>query len=346
MMSVNPSQSREFVDVKISPSELSDVQFFRYRKRGVGKLVEYIQVRLPDNRLVMLFDNVSKSQFISKLGGKVSEIRSIYDYNERNAMLSELAKARDEPIIMRLVKGSGSDWHCYAVVTEQFTEVKHVELYQIVENRLKELGYEITSRTEMRTSLRVWRTYMLNSNLDNIPGDIINIGIRVANSVKGTSSIIIYPCWVRLACSNGMTSSEGFWKQASVHKGNKSLILDSVVENLDEALSASFGIMNYVKLSRKIMLSRPEQIALINEISSRWGFPAYIRQSFISRSTREPSNLWGLVNALTYVSSHDDVPVNSKLTIEQAAHSLLVGGKPGIDKLLNSLSSPLSRGAL
>lgn len=332
------SQGQEFADVKVSPSELREVQFYRYRKSGIGMLVEYIRAVTPDGREVFLFDTVSKNQLVTRIGGKISELRRIYNYNERNQLLQQLVSVRSEPVILRLVRSNGH-WHCYAVVTDKFTEVSHVELYSIVENELKERGLAWTDVRELRTDRRVWRTYMFERNIGQKVGDIIQVGLRVANSCKATSSVIFYPFWKRLVCLNGMTSSKGVWRPATTHVGEKANILHSVGVTLTEALNQAFGFETLIMRAQKIVLRDDEISLLVREVSSRRGFAEYVQRSISCRVQKEDKTLWGLVNAFTYVSSHDVKPEQSKLAIEQSAHSLLVGGEPMVKELLASKPS-------
>lgn len=79
---------KEFKDIKISPAELQEVQFYRYRKTGYGRLLEYIRLVLPNGEEAQIHDITSKNQFVSRMGLKISELRRIWDYNERNDALS------------------------------------------------------------------------------------------------------------------------------------------------------------------------------------------------------------------------------------------------------------------
>ena len=329
------NQGQEFADIKVSPSELRDMQFFRFRKAGVGRLVEYIRAVTPDGREVLLLDNVSKNQMVSRIGGKISELRRIYDYNQRNQLLQQLAVGRSEPVILRLVRSDGR-WVCYAVVTDKFTEVKHAELYAIVEDELHERGLAWTDVQDLRTDRRVWRTYMFERNVGQKVGDIIQVGLRVCNSVKATSSVIFYPFWKRLVCLNGMTSSRGVWKPATTHVGEKADILQSVKGTLTEALNQAFGFEHLVERAMSIKLEDKQIDLLVREVSVRRGFADYVQRSIRYRVQKEDKTLWGLVNAFTYVSSHEVKPEQSKLTIEQSAHSLLAGGEQMVRELLAS----------
>ena len=325
---------REFADVKVSPSELTGVQFYRYRERGTSRLIEYVRAVMPDGRVVLLFDTVSKNQFVSRIGGKISELRRIYDYNERNQLLQQFAKQRSEPVIFRLVRSNG-DWHCYAVVTDKFTEVSHVELYSIVENELTNRGIRWESVESLRTERRVWKTYLFENRIGASVGDVVQCGIRVANSCKATSSVIFFGFWKRLVCSNGMTSSKGVWRPSTTHRGEKSDILASVKNTLDDVIQQVFGFETLIVRAQKIVLRDDEISLLVREVSSRRGFAEYVQRSIRYRVQKEDKTLWGLVNAFTYVSSHDVKPEQSKLAIEQSAHSLLAGGEPMVRELLS-----------
>jgi len=340
---ISGAEKHEFADIEVSPSQLADVHFVRKRGQG-GRLVEYISAKAPDSRMVYFFDGVSKTQLVSRVGGKISELRRIYDYQKRDRVFTGLVTQRPEPVILRLVRSNGY-WHCYAVVTARFTEVGHAELYKMVENEFVARGLAWTGIEEFRTNRRVWRTYLFEKNIGAQVGgvqvgDIIQCGLRIANSCKATSSIIFYPFWKRLVCSNGLTSSKGIWKPATTHVGLKVDILQSVKQTLDEALNQAFGFDKLMQQAREIRLQTSEMELLVREVSVKRGFAEYVQRSIRYRLDKEDKTLWGLVNAFTYVSSHDVKPDQSKLVIEQAAHFLLKGG----EKLVREILTPSPAG--
>lgn len=323
----------EFKDELVVPSEIKQVNYFRKREAGVGRMIDYIRLVLPNDETVFLHDVVSKNQLVTRAGEKISELRAIRDYEVRNQILSDALKKRGEPLIFRLTKSNGF-WHCYAVVTKKFVEVTHVELYRMVEQELQTRGLTWVDTSEFRTSKRVWKTYIFEKQVGQKVGDTVQCGIRIANSCKATSSIIFYPFWMRLACTNGMTSSKGVWKPATVHKGNKLDILGSVKQTLEEALNQAFGFERLIVEARKVTIERDQMNLLVREISVKKGFAEYVQRYIGYRVEKEDKTLWGLVNAMTYVSSHEVKPEMSKLKIEQTAHSLLRGGEKMVRELL------------
>jgi hypothetical protein len=330
----------EFADIEVSPSQLRDAKFIRTRGFNTNyKMVEYFSVVLPDGREVRLYDTVSKTQLVSRAGGKISELRRIYQWDERDTAFRSLLAQRSEPVILRLARHNGT-WTCYAVVTSKFTEVRHSELYRIVESELTSRGMTWQEVTEFKTNRRVWRTYLFQRNVGVKVGDIVQVGMRVANSVKATSSIIFYPFWKRLVCSNGMTSSKGVWKPATTHTGLKVDILQSVKDTLTEALEQAFGFERLVERAMSIRLEDKQIDVLIREVSSRRGFADYVQRSIRYRMQSENKTLWGLANSFTWVSSHDKLPDQSKLVVEQSAHWLLAGGEETVRELTTPKPSP------
>jgi hypothetical protein len=326
-------QKPEFRDELVKPSEIRSVNFYHHRGYGTGRIIDYIQLVLPNGETVFLHDVTSKNQLVSRAGKKISELRGIRDYNARNQLLFAALKDRHEPLLFRLTRTDGN-WHCYAVTTEHFTEVTHVELYQLVENELVSRGIRWESTESLRTERRVWKTYLFEKRIGASLGDILQCGIRVANSCKATSSVIFYGFWKRLICSNGMTSSKGVWRPATTHRGEKSDILASVKDTLDEVIQQVFGFETLIERAQKIVLKDEEISLLVREVSVRRGFADYVQRSIRYRVQKEDKTLWGLVNAFTYVSSHEVKPEQSKLTIEQSAHSLLAGGEQMVRELL------------
>lgn len=324
---------KEFKDFTVSPSELQDVQFFRYRK-GHGRLLEYIVFKLPNGDEAQIHDVTGKNQFVSRMGLKISELRRIWDYTERNQKLGLACVHRSDPIVIRAVRENGT-WFAYAVVTEKFTEVKHYEVWKIVEEELEKKAMAIDEIHEFRTNRRVWKTYLLESRRGEKVGDIVQIGLRVCNSIKGTSSVIIYPFWKRLSCMNGMTSSEGVWKPATTHTGEKMDILASVRTTLQEALDQAFGIEQLMAHAMKVKIEQDKKVQLLEMVAFRKSFSQTAKYYMKIQINREHNTLWGFVNALTYVSSHQKFSENVKLRIEQVAHSLLRGGDKLVEEYLN-----------
>jgi phage gpG-like protein len=336
----NPtSHPSEFVDLKVSPSvDLKNAQFFRYRKSGygrTGKLVEYIQIEHNDGKRIYLFDVVSKNQFVSRLGLKISEIRGIYDYNERNQVLNTALNGRAEPVLMRLVKSNGY-WNCYAVVTEKFTEVKYSELYRIVENELNRMAINVVETSEFRTPRRVWKTYVFEKRAVNKVGEVIQAGLRVVNSIKGTSSICFYPYWLRLVCTNGMTSSKGIWKQATTHKGQKADIMESVHQTLKESIDEAFGIEKLIEQALQVKLSDTEAMRLLKFVAYRKNLSQRATRLIQQRLSVDKGNMWNFVNAITYVSSHNADKMGQPviLSLEQTAHGLLREKEDSIRRMI------------
>jgi hypothetical protein len=131
-----------------------------------------------------------------------------------------------------------------------------------------------------------------------------------------------------------MTSSRGIWKPATTHVGEKTDILQSVKLTLTEALNQAFGFETLIERAQRIILKDEEISLLVREVSGRRGFAQYVQREIRYRVQREDKTLWGVVNAMTYVSSHSVKPEQSKLAIEQSAHSLLAGGEPMVRELL------------
>lgn len=334
------NQTPEFRDALIVPSEIRSVNFYHHRKVGLGQIVDYIQLVMPSGDTVFLHDVTSKNQLVSRAGLKISELRATRDYNARNQLLFDALKQRNEPLLFRLTRSNGY-WHCYAVTTEHFTEVTHAELYQLVENELVSRGLQWVSTESLRTERRVWKTYLFEKKVGAKVGDIIQCGVRVANSCKATSSVIFYGFWKRLVCSNGMTASKGCWNPATTHRGEKSDILSSVRSTLDEVLEQVFGFEQLVERAMSIRLEDKQIDVAIREISGRRGFADYVQRAIRFRMQSENKTLWGLVNSFTYVSSHQSgMPEQSKLVVEQSAHWILSGGEEAVRELTTPKPAP------
>jgi len=335
-------EGQEFKDFRISPSDVREVQFFRYRKRGFSnKLIEYIRLVLPSGEEAQLHDITSKNQFVSRLGLKISDLRKIYDYNERNALLGNACKGRTEPVIFRAVRNNGV-WFAYAVVTDRFTEVRHVEVWKIVESEIQKQGLVVQSISELRTPKRFWKTYLFESQIGRKVGDVIQVGLRVCNSVKGTSSVIIYPYWIRLACTNGMTSSQGVWKPATTHVGEKHDILQSVKFTLKEALEQAFGYEKLMAQAVDIKLDNATRLRLLKAVVWRKNFSQAAFHSIKLQLEQEHStSLWSFVNAITYTATHEVNGAQTSITMQQTAHSLLRGGHQSVDELIKSFEAEL-----
>lgn len=337
------ADGQQFRDFRISPSEIQRVNFWRYRKRGYGgKIIEYIQLALPNGEEAQLHDTTSKNQFVSRLGLKISELRRMCQdyynretsYVERNALILNACLKRTEPVIFRAVKNDGT-WFVYAVVTDKFTEIRHIEVWKIVESEIQTAGLTVESTSDFRTPKRVWKTYTFQSQIGKKVGDIIQVGLRVANSVKGTSSIIFYPFWKRLVCSNGMTSSQGVWKPATTHVGEKLDILQSVRQTLKEALEQAFGYEELMARALQIKIDEQTKFRLLEVVAKRKNFSQNAQYYIRAQLEKEHNtNLWNFVNAITYTATHNTSGTQVSLHLQQIAHSILKGGQEGVEELL------------
>jgi len=327
-------QNPEFAEVSLKLSELKDLNYFRYRKVGIGKLLDYIRAIVPDGRTVFFYDTTSKNQLVSRLGLRISELRRIDAYHERNRILAEAVSASTTTAILKMTKGSVG-WNVYAVVSNLFVNVYHAEIFKFVEKELSSLGLGVKEMTEFRTSQRLWRRFIFEMNAVSKIGEVIEAGIMVCNSLKGTSSIQVRSYWKRLSCENGMTSSKYYSASRVIHRGDRLKIMESVRQNIKSAVDEAYNVSVLVDKSRRVSVSHSEMSLIIRLISSKRGFAEYVQRSMLSRVMQEEANLWGLSNILTYVGSHEDVPFQSKLAIEQSAHSLLAGGEPMVRELLS-----------
>jgi hypothetical protein len=326
----------QFRDESIKPCELEEVSFFRYRKPPAYKLTEFIQFKLSDGSMVYLHDSVSKNQLISRINLHISDMRHIDDYAERNRIIRDAMKGREEPIILRMVKSGEDKWHCYAVVTPAFTEVRHSEVWRIVEEGLQIAGIHVIRTEDFQTPRRVWKTYIFEEQAVKKLGDVVRAGIRVCNSVKATSSICIYAFWERLVCSNGMTASKGHWHPATTHKGEKENIIESVRLTLKDAIDEAFGIEKLIEQAIQVKLSDVEAVRLLKFVAYRKNLSQRATKLISQRLSIDKGNLWQFINSITYIASHNGDKMSQPviLSLEQTAHGLLREKEDAIRRMI------------
>jgi hypothetical protein len=336
----NPtSHPSEFVDLKVSPSaDIKSSQFFRFRESGygrTGRLVEYITIEHNDGKIIKLYDSTSKNQWISRLGLKISELRGIYDYHERNQVLESALRSRSEPVLLRLVKSNGS-WNCYAVVTDEFINIYHSELFKMVSQEVSSMGIIIKETEDIRTPARLWRRFIFEKRAVNRIGETIEAVLMVCNSVKGTSSIQAKAYWKRLVCMNGMTSSKSYWSKKTLHRGSKEDVLESVRLTLKDAIDEAFGIEKLIEQALQVKLSDTEALRLLKFVAYRKNLSQRATKLISQRLSIDKGNLWQFINSITYIASHNGDKMSQPviLSLEQTAHGLLREKEDAIRRMI------------
>jgi len=300
------------VDLELKPDEIRDVKFYRRRKNG--RIREFIVLETADAPIYL--EKTAKTQFIKLLGLKLATIRENLD--RANELLFDAIKRRQEPLIFRCTEGEKM-MLAFAVVSPKYVVVRHGEIFQIVEDELKSMGYRVRSLGLLRTSRRVWKTYLLENLIigENI-GEPVAGGVRVANSVKGTSAVILYGFWQILVCDNGLMTNQGVWTR-TIHLGSRDRIIAAIRANVVEVIRKLSGLEFYIERAKSIRITEND----VNDVFETLGLSMRIRKMIRDRLDREDYTLWGLCQAFTWVASHERVSPDTQIRLEKYAYRLL-----------------------
>lgn len=309
--------SDKFTDKIIN--QIDSAEMFRYRDKKDGKLQKYTKL-IIDGQTFWLHKTV-ETQFYSHIGLKIRDLENIREYSERNKVIQENAKTLAVPIVLRMFTDDFGNQKIYAVVSTKFTHFGHKEVFGLAEETLKRLGIDYWEGEIIRTNSKIFKTYEFPKMIISpIRGDDIACGLRLTNSAKGLGSIGAYGYHRRLICSNGMTANKGTFLGGLRHIGDK-LRIQNQFQGMIEKAIATLDISEKIIEARKIGVVDTNVWHILNDMLQ---LSQYEIGNIINRFKNEEKNVWGLVNAITFIASRNITNIPTKqLMFQQKASKLL-----------------------
>jgi hypothetical protein len=133
-------------------------------------------------------------------------------------------------------------------------------------------------------------------------GDISHVGLDISTSSFGRSAIHLSPVIWRLACLNGMRSSERRGQLSFRHVGDKDRLRAGIAEAIPSALAHARGLMTqWQRAVTHIVEDVAKQIEEMRELTNpeKKAFEEELKREAQRAALPEHTSLYSLVNALT-----------------------------------------------
>ena len=298
----------EIKEFEIVPSkDVTAAKFVRYRESG-GKLVEYIVLELNGERY-----NLSRERFTQLfryLNVKVTELRRIYDYEERDRALMKAIRACNTELKISVYGNS-----IVRVTSSDFTAIPHGKLLQLVERALR-LDYEDRKLDFGNGMFANWTLRSLPAECARL-GEIVSWQLWVYNYNDGRHGLRIGGGFTVLRCKNGALG----WKSAErvriVHRGDYENLLSKIQESIDLILNHKLPLMAYqIQEAQKVKAAKELVEKLIRL------YPQWIQKK-LQEQLRTAHTVWDVSNAFSWVATHEPVTFNQRMQLSNHAVEVL-----------------------
>lgn len=154
--------------------------------------------------------------------------------------------------------------------------------------------------------------YMMNTGEKEASavGDLIGIGLQIKNNELGTRGVSLSLFIQRLECLNGMCSFKTEQTLKTTHIGSKESILVEFDQTATLIIDSAWGVLDEINRSSSIQMAQEQMNNFVdhviknNKISGKIGSKIKLAIEKENYGANK-ENVWGLINAITGVSSHD-----------------------------------------
>lgn len=296
---------REF---EVVPSkDVTAAKFVRYREAG-GWLNEYIILEIDGERYRLSRERFT--QLFRYLDAKVSDIRRIYDYRERDRALMKAIRACDTALRLSVIKN-----HIVRVTSKDFTAIPHGKVLQLVERALR-LDYEDRKLDFDNGMFAKWTLRSLPRDCVKL-GDIVSWNLWVYNRNDGKHGLRIGGGFTVLKCSNGAVGWTSAAKIRIVHRGDYENLLSKIQESLDLILNHKLPLMAYqIQEAQKVKAAKEFVEKLVRL------YPQWIQKK-LQEQLRTAHTVWDVSNAFSWVATHESVTFNQRMQLSNHAVEVL-----------------------
>jgi len=296
---------REF---EIVPSkDITAAKYVRYREAG-GWLNEYIILEINGERYKL--SRVRFTQLFRYLDAKVSDIRRIYDYNERDRALMKALRACDTALRLSVIKN-----HIVRVTSKDFTAIPHGKVLQIVEKVLK-LDYEDRKVEFDNGMFARWTLRSLPAECARL-GEIVSWQLWAYNRNDGKHGLKIGGGFTVLACNNGAVKWKGAARVRIVHRGDYNTLLDKIRKAVAQVYFVDLPQMAYE-------IEQAQQVKAAKELVEKLVrlYPQWIQKK-LQEQLRTAHTVWDVSNAFSWVATHEPVTFNQRMQLSNHAVEVL-----------------------
>ena len=296
---------REF---KIVPSrDISAAKFVRYREAG-GRLKEYIVLELKGERYKLSRERFT--QLFRYLDAKVSDIRKIYDYNERDRALMKAVRACNTELKVSIYGNS-----IVRITSADFTAIPHGKVLQIVERELK-LDYEDRKIEFGNGMFAKWTLRSLPAECVRL-GEIVSWQLWAYNYNDGKHGLRIGGGFTVLACNNGAVKWKGATRVRIVHRGDYKTLLDKIRKAVAQVYFVDLPQVAYqIQEAQKVKAAKELVEKLIRL------YPQWIQKK-LREQLRTAHTVWDVSNAFSWVATHEPVTFNQRMQLSNHAVEVL-----------------------
>jgi len=317
-----------FEDLVLDPKQINSVIFYRSIDEKTHRLKESIKLSKDDGKDIWLNHRRAKKQLIHRAGLKISSIRRMDNYEERNKLILDHLHAREDPLVFKMERRNGMT-NVYAVVTKRFTTVPNKEVFGQVEKILDDLKLEWKAGTMFETGRGLWKEYSFPTMKleygDPKVGDVVKCGCRIRTANTGDSAIIAYPFYKVLVCMNGLMSHKALAYLRRPHMGEKQSILEQIRSVVQKALDSMTEIVEQIKMAKKVTFKDKQE--MINFLY-RWKRVPKLAKATIVNKIEKDSNveltLWGLSQIITWCATHQTVRADYRIDLQQLGSRALI----------------------
>jgi len=187
-----------------------------------------------------------------------------------------------------------------SIKSEKYVLVQHGEILTNVYEVMKSTGLKVEKVNPQFLNGKMFCDITFKKHeIEVKKDDIIQTGIRVVNSVNGSTGIVVMPFTLRLKCTNGMTHRSILEKSIQYHWGNKMKLLselESIIKMSTDSIVSieeQYKHMMETHFSMKVLdMPQFEELALPKRYVS-------------AIEEAHPKTQWDFFNVLTALNTHD-----------------------------------------
>jgi hypothetical protein len=298
----------EIEELRIVPARnVVDAKYIRYRTED-RKLREYIELHTDDRKLII--GRKQMGQLFKYLDPKLSEIRNIYSYSDRDTVLFKALQHCNIELSLSAV-----DSRVIRIVSSDFTAIPHRKVIQLVEQALK--GDYKNRKIEYNGGMFAkWTLRSLPSECVQL-GNIVSWNLWAYNYNTGSKALRIGGGFTVLRCQNGAVGWKGAAKIRIVHRGDYEELLWRIQEAVDRIINHDLPVMaQQIGKSQKVKAAK-EPIAELLRL-----YPQWIQRKLKER-LRRAHTVWEVSNAFSRVATHEPVTWNQRMQLSNHAVEVL-----------------------
>ena len=152
--------------------------------------------------------------------------------------------------------------------------------------------------------------------------DVLQVGLEIRNSERGSGAVRIDSVVYRLVCTNGMMGlrTDSFFSQRHMFDEGLTTLGSRISKSVTGLLTEGMGNINRLSQAKQIALDTP--IEVIERLAKEQKYSTKLTKDIVDSYLFEPdNNAFGVVNAFTRAAR--SLPIARRIEIEEFAGSIL-----------------------